>query len=253
MRGMETENSAGRRENGIRSFAFCEIRNNLCFIILIRWDSDQYRIVAVDCGGQFCFPVSDQSERKNTKCPRCGAVAEDNSSFCLSCTASFKNQEEARSSLPQEMAPAEQKKDVSESPEQPCTADVTLDHPASAQSESKMPSVPDQQAADSSDSKDPNPSLEKNVQDPAEQTTDNDSKARYRRIRLIVGTIIIVIGIFRIGTAGSPLSSTTFGDDFYTYAYKGIVAAELLSRVEVSLGWILDAIGDAIDLDAFRH
>ncbi len=116
-----------------------------------------------------------------------------------------------------------------------------------------MPSVPDQQAADSSDSKDPNPSLEKNVQDPAEQTTDNDSKARYRRIRLIVGTIIIVIGIFRIGTAGSPLSSTTFGGDFYTYGYKGIVAAELLSRVEVSLGWILDAIGAAIDLDAFRH
>lgn len=71
---------------------------------------------------------------------------------------------------------------------------------------------------------------------------------------LIVGTLIIAIGIIRIITAGTSISSTSFGGDFYTYTYQGIVAvSEILASIEVSLGWIIVAIGAAIDVNVLRH
>lgn len=55
-------------------------------------------------------------------------------------------------------------------------------------------------------------------------------------------------------SAGTSISSTSFGGDFYTYTYQGIVAvSEILASIEVSLGWIIVAIGAAIDANALRH
>ncbi len=73
-------------------------------------------------------------------------------------------------------------------------------------------------------------------------------------IGLIVGTVLIVIGITRIASSGTSLISTSFGGDFYTYTYQGIVAiTHMLASLQVSLGWIIVAIGAAIDVMSIRH
>lgn len=73
-------------------------------------------------------------------------------------------------------------------------------------------------------------------------------------VGLAVGTLLIVVGIMRITSAGTSISSTSFGGDFYTYAYQGIVAvSEILAEVEVSLGWIIVAIGAAIDVHSLQQ
>lgn len=96
------------------------------------------------------------------------------------------------------------------------------------------------------DSKQENASVE-NI-----KTTDNTKMSKI--IGLVVGSAIIVIGIIRILTAGTSISPTSFGGDFYTYTYKGIVAvSEILASIEVSLGWIIVAIGAAIDVKALRN
>lgn len=68
-------------------------------------------------------------------------------------------------------------------------------------------------------------------------------------VGLAVGTILIVVGVMRITSAGTCISSTSFGADFYTYTYQGIVAvSEILAEIEVSLGWLIVAVGAAIDV-----
>ena len=68
-------------------------------------------------------------------------------------------------------------------------------------------------------------------------------------IGLAIGTVFIVVGFIRIATAGTSISSTSFGAEFYTYTYQGIVSvAEILASIEVTLGWILAAIGASIDI-----
>ena len=75
-----------------------------------------------------------------------------------------------------------------------------------------------------------------------------------RYIDLLIGIVFIIIGITRITSAGTTISSTSFGGDFYTYTYKGIVAiTELLARIDVTLGWILIAIGASIGTRVFRR
>lgn len=70
-----------------------------------------------------------------------------------------------------------------------------------------------------------------------------------KKLGLIIGTLLIVVGIFRILSAGTSISSTSFGGDFYTYTYQGIVAVtEILARIEVSIGWLIVAVGAAIDV-----
>ncbi len=72
-------------------------------------------------------------------------------------------------------------------------------------------------------------------------------------LRLGIGTLFIILGLIRIASAGTSISSTSFGGDFYTYTYQGIVAvAEGLASIEVTLGMILTAIGAAIDLQAIH-
>ena len=74
-----------------------------------------------------------------------------------------------------------------------------------------------------------------------------------KKIGLAVGTIFIILGLIRVLTAGTSISATSFGGDFYTYTYQGIVAvAENLAVIEVTLGWILAAIGAAIDMMALQ-
>lgn len=73
-------------------------------------------------------------------------------------------------------------------------------------------------------------------------------------IGIIVGIAFIVIGLIRIFTAGTSISSTSFGGDFYTYTYQGIVAvSEILASIEVTLGWIVVAIGAAIEVSAIKR
>ena len=75
-----------------------------------------------------------------------------------------------------------------------------------------------------------------------------------RFIDPIIGIVFIIIGITRITSAGTSIYSTSFGGDFYTYTYKGIVAiTELLARIDVTLGWILIAIGASIFTRVFRR
>lgn len=73
-------------------------------------------------------------------------------------------------------------------------------------------------------------------------------------IGLVVGTALIIVGIMRIRSAGTSISSTSFGADFYTYTYQGIVAlSEMLAEIQISLGYVIAAIGSAIDILAIKR
>lgn len=80
-------------------------------------------------------------------------------------------------------------------------------------------------------------------------TEEKAKKSKEKIIGLIVGTILIIIGLTRVLSAGTTISSTSFGGDFYTYTYRGIVAiTEQLASIQSSLGWVIVAIGAAIDV-----
>ena len=88
---------------------------------------------------------------------------------------------------------------------------------------------------------------------PSVTTPEKGKKTTNKKIALIVGTLLIVIGFIRIVSAGTSISSTSFGGDFYTYTYQGIVAiAEQLAAIQASLGWVIIAIGAAIDVYALQ-
>lgn len=71
---------------------------------------------------------------------------------------------------------------------------------------------------------------------------------------LVVGTLIIVIGLIRVMGAGTSISATSFGGDFYTYTYQGIVAiSEILASIEQAIGWLTVAVGAAIDVVSLKH
>lgn len=75
-----------------------------------------------------------------------------------------------------------------------------------------------------------------------------------KKIGLIVGTVLIIIGLIRILSAGTSISSTSFVGDFYTYTYRGIVAvSEILASIEVTLGWVIVAIGAAVDVISLKR
>ena len=78
-------------------------------------------------------------------------------------------------------------------------------------------------------------------------------KDKIKLIGLIVGTALIAVGIYRITNAGTTISSTSFGADFYTYTYQGIVAiSRILASIEVTIGWVIIAIGAAIDVISLK-
>ena len=68
-------------------------------------------------------------------------------------------------------------------------------------------------------------------------------------LSLIVGTLLILVGLIQLMGGDSTISSTSFGGDFYTYTYRGIVAiSELLSHLNKSVSWLIIGLGASIDL-----
>lgn len=81
------------------------------------------------------------------------------------------------------------------------------------------------------------------------QLLSENRKSIIQIIGLTVGLFFIFVGIIRIATAEADIYSASFGADFYTYTYKGIVEiAEILASIRVSLGWIIISIGAFIDI-----
>ena len=55
-------------------------------------------------------------------------------------------------------------------------------------------------------------------------------------------------------SSGITISSSSFGGDFYTYAYQGIVAcAEMLGKVNATVSWLIIAIGAVVDVNALKE
>lgn len=84
--------------------------------------------------------------------------------------------------------------------------------------------------------------------------TETKKERKANVLGLIVGTLIIVIGLIRVVSAGTSISATSFGGDFYTYTYQGIVAiSEILASIEQTIGWLIVAVGAAIDVISMKH
>lgn len=80
-----------------------------------------------------------------------------------------------------------------------------------------------------------------------------EKKGLYQPVSLLVGTALIVIGLIRLFTSGVTINSASFGADFYTYTYQGIVAcAEMLGKVNATVAWLIVAVGAYIDLGALK-
>lgn len=68
-------------------------------------------------------------------------------------------------------------------------------------------------------------------------------------VGFIVGTLLIIVGFVMMEKGESGIYRTSFGGDFYTYAYKGIVEiSQQLEVLQTTLSWLLVAIGAAIDV-----
>ncbi len=63
-------------------------------------------------------------------------------------------------------------------------------------------------------------------------------------LEVLVGIVFVVVGIIGISYSGVSVSSTSFGADFYTYCYRGIVnCVNVLSDINSSFGWLIMASG----------
>ncbi len=75
----------------------------------------------------------------------------------------------------------------------------------------------------------------------------------FETIAFIVGTFLILIGFARLFGSSVTISPVSFGADYYTYAYRGIIeCAELLSKINGTVSWLIIAVGAAIDLKALK-
>ena len=148
-------------------------------------------------------------------CPRCGASLDEDSKFCEVCG--------------NPVQPADK----------PETEPAAVPSEKSAEVKSEPAAVPSERSAEVK-------------KEPAENPLPVSGKktlSKGEMIGLAIGTVFIVVGFIRIATAGTSISSTSFGAVFYTYTYQGIVSvAEILASIEVTLGWILAAIGASIDI-----
>lgn len=148
-------------------------------------------------------------------CPRCGASLDEDSKFCEVCG--------------NPVQPADK----------PETEQQAVPSERSAEVKKEAAAIPSEKSAEVK-------------KEPAENPLPVSGKktlSKGEMIGLAIGTVFIVVGFIRIATAGTSISSTSFGADFYTYTYQGIVSvAEILASIEVTLGWILAAIGASIDI-----
>jgi hypothetical protein len=79
-------------------------------------------------------------------------------------------------------------------------------------------------------------------------------KFDFKYVTLVIGTLIMFIGFIRLSDSSVSITSTSFGADFYTYTYKGIVeCAEILGKINATLSWCLIAIGAIIVLKAIKE
>ena len=176
-------------------------------------------------------------------CPACGAHLDDDSKFCEVCGNRIGLSNMTSAAVPEKPEVTEDcKVSASEKPETAEAGNTSAAEKLSTAATAAKEVISAHPAAKS-----------------ATGTTgaaESPVRAVDRRIKIIglsVGTIIIIIGFIRIASAGTSISSTSFGADFYTYTYQGIVAAtEALAAIEVTLGWILVAIGAAIDVLSLR-
>ena len=76
----------------------------------------------------------------------------------------------------------------------------------------------------------------------------------FNTICIVIGTVLILIGFIRLMDSSVSINSTSFGADFYTYTYRGIVAcAEMLGKINKTMSWCLISIGALIDIKAVRE
>ncbi|MCI5679536.1 MAG: zinc-ribbon domain-containing protein [Bacteroidales bacterium] len=65
---------------------------------------------------------------------------------------------------------------------------------------------------------------------------------------LVVGTLSIVLGLIMLFTTTCPIETTSFGADFYTYTYQGIVGvAKLLTSLVRVASMLLIGFGVFLD------
>ena len=144
-------------------------------------------------------------------CPKCNAVIDDDSVFCIHCGGPIKG--------------ADENVEVSDKNE--------INKDQAIEEEKVISQVSAPVSGDSM--------VQKILKDKA------------KLIGLIVGTALIAVGIYRITNAGTTISSTSFGADFYTYTYQGIVAiSRILASIEVTIGWVIISIGAAIDVISLK-
>ena len=148
-------------------------------------------------------------------CEKCGTTLDNDAMFCVSCGAHLNERETTETKAVENKTYNVDSDPVSKTIETPCVPVSTM----SANSGNDA----------------------------------NKSSPITKIIGLIVGSILIIVGLIRVLSAGTTISPTSFGGDFYTYTYKGIVAiSEILASIEVSLGWVIVAIGAVIDVNALR-
>ena len=165
-------------------------------------------------------------------CPKCNAVIDDDSRFCVHCGAPIEAEAESADAVTTPEVEATSSETVAASDAE--AAPAVEASAASAVEASAVPAV----AASAA---------------PAESATQKLLKDKTKLIGLVVGTAMIIVGIYRIMEAGTTISSTSFGADFYTYTYQGIVAiSRILASIEVTIGWVIIAIGAAIDVISLR-
>ena len=163
-------------------------------------------------------------------CPRCGARLDEDSKFCEVCGNPV--QAADRPETEPAAVPSERSAEVESEP-------AAVPSERSGEVKKEAAAVPSEKSAE----------VKKEAAENPLPVSGKKTLSKGEMICLAIGTVFIVIGFIRIATAGTSISSTSFGADFYTYTYQGIVAvAEILASIEVTLGWILAAIGASIDI-----
>ena len=169
-------------------------------------------------------------------CPKCNAVIDDDSKFCVHCGASV----DAEAASADAVITTEVEAVSADAETASAGAVVT---PEAETTSSETVAEPEAKAA---------PTVVESAA-PASSTMQKLLQDKIKLIGLIVGTALIIVGIYRIMEAGTTISSTSFGADFYTYTYQGIVAiSRILASIEVTIGWVIIAIGAAIDVISLR-
>ena len=72
-------------------------------------------------------------------------------------------------------------------------------------------------------------------------------------VALIVGTLLILVGLILRFGCGVSISETSFGGDYQTYTYRGIVAlSQQLAHLNKAVAWLVMGLGAFIDLWSLR-